>query len=730
MRKSQFLGIGLVLVAACASVTESAQTLQNAVLFVTQVPIAPDFATIGSVFANHHATMETVGRGGDLYIRYGDGSLKNLTRAAGFGVESGFQGANSIAVRDPSVHWDGKKALFSMVVGAPTQQYQVLEFRWQIYEISNFDKNQTPVITKIANQPNYNNITPVYGTDDRIIFTSDRPRDNSSHLYPQRDEYESTPVVTGLWSLNATSSDLKLLNHAPSGNFSPSIDSFGRIIFTQWDHLKRDQQADADKYNNGQSGTFNYASEAANAAKLASRAEIFPEPRVDQEVAGTNLNKHDFNQFFPWMILENGTEGETLNHAGRHELLSGDQRGYIEPSLTDDPALETFYKDNTLSQNKNYLENLLQMREDPNAAGFYVGTNALEFGTHASGQLVRLKGAPSVPVTQMTIQNITHPSTAAPRPDNAAVNPEQSGLYRDPLPLFGGKLVAVHTSETRADKTGNSLTASRYEFRLTALKTNLSGVYVPDLLLTSGIKKTLEFWSPDVKVTYNGNLWELQPVEVRPRVRPARLTQALPSLETSVFQKAGVNETAFRNYLKANNLGLAVVRNATTRDVADRQQPFNLRVPGGVESKTGAGKVYDVSNLQLLQADLIRGYGGTSAPQAGRRVLAQLLHDSKAVTNNSSFANFTPSTSSATISSDGSIAVFIPARRAMTWQLNSPNNTPVVRERYWLTYQPGEIRVCTSCHGLNDKDQAGNSEPQNEPKALFELLQKWKIANP
>jgi hypothetical protein len=730
MKKSQFWGLGLVLAVACASVTESAQNLQNAILFVTQVPIAPDFATIGSVFANHHAGMEQVGRGGDLYIRYSDGSLKNLTQAAGFGVASGFQGAKAIAVRDPSVHWNGKKALFSMVIGAPNQQYQVLEFKWQMYEVSNLEKNQTPIVTKIPNQPNYNNITPIYGTDDRIIFTSDRPRDNSSHLYPQRDEYESTPVVTGLWSLDSTSGNLALLNHAPSGNFSPSIDSFGRVIFTQWDHLKRDQQADADKFAGGENGTFNYASEAVNAQRLQSRAEIFPEPRVDQEINGTNLNKHDFNQFFPWMMLEDGTEGETLNHAGRHELMSGDQRGYIEPSLTDDPALETFYKDNSLSQNKNYLENMLQLREDPNAAGYYFGTNALEFGTHASGQIVRLKAAPTVKVAQMTIDNITHPSTAAPRPDNAATNPNQSGLYRDPLPLFGGKLVAAHTAETRADKTGNSLTASRYSFRLTSLKVGAGGVYVPDSPLTSGIKKTLEFWSPDVKVTFSGNLWELQPVEVRPRVRPARLTQPLPSLETSVFQKAGVSETAFRNYLKANNLALAVIRNATTRDVADRQQPYNLRVPNGVETKSGSGKVYDVSRLQLLQADLIRGYGGTTNPQAGRRVLPQLLNDSKAVSSNSSFTNFTPSTSSASLSSDGSVAAFIPARRAMTWQLNSPSNVPVVRERYWITFQPGEIRVCTSCHGLNDKDQSGNGEPQNEPKALLELLQKWKVANP
>ena len=39
------------------------------------------------------------------------------------------------------------------------------------------------------------------------------------------------------------------------------------------------------------------------------------------------------------------------------------------------------------------------------------------------------------------------------------------------------------------------------------------------------------------------------------------------------------------------------------------------------------------------------------------------------------------------------MAAFVPARRAMTWQLTDPAGAPVVRERYWLTFQPGEIRT-------------------------------------
>lgn len=68
--------------------------------------------------------MQSVARGGDLWIRYPDGSLKNLTALAGYGSTNpdGFQDDNAIAVRDPSVHWGGDKAIFSMVIGAPEIQ--------------------------------------------------------------------------------------------------------------------------------------------------------------------------------------------------------------------------------------------------------------------------------------------------------------------------------------------------------------------------------------------------------------------------------------------------------------------------------------------------------------------------------------------------------------------------------------------------------------------------------
>ena len=180
----------------------AATNLNNPILFVTQFPIAADFTTIGSTFGNHSGEISVTGRGGDLYILYPDETLRNLTQEAGFGV-TGFQGAGSIAVRDPAVHWSATKALFSMVIGAPPEIFGERNYFWQIYEVTGIGQGQTAVITQLASQPvNYNNITPIYGSDDSIIFTSDMPRTKNRFNYPQKDEYESAPTNTGLWKLN------------------------------------------------------------------------------------------------------------------------------------------------------------------------------------------------------------------------------------------------------------------------------------------------------------------------------------------------------------------------------------------------------------------------------------------------------------------------------------------------------------------------------------------------
>jgi Hydrazine synthase alpha subunit middle domain len=695
-----------------------ATSVQNPVLFVTQVPNSGDFTTIASTFGNHSGQIDSVPRGGDLWIRYPDGSMKNLTRAAGFGSD-GMQGDNAIAVRDPAVHWSGTKALFSMVVGAP-RQFQWNPYVWQIYEITGLGKNDTPVITKIARQPaTFNNITPIYGTDDRILFTSDRPRDGAPHLYPQLDEYEEAPTVSGLWRLDPASGDLHLLNHSPSGVFTPSIDSFGRVVFTRWDHLQRDQQADADAEEEGAYGTFDYADETAGAAKLNQRVEVFPEPRSSRTdlLAGTNLEGNNVNHFFPWEINEDGTAEETLNHIGRHELHS-----YFNRSINDDASLVEFNDEGSGRMNHNDVTNFFQMREDPTHPGRYFGTDAPEFQTHASGQIVSLDAEPTRPADQIQVSFLTARSTRDV--PEAVAEPDHSGHYRDPLPLSDGTLLAVHTNEKGADRNDGtrSQPRSRYDFRIKTLERQPNGTYVAGAPLTPGIQTTVSWFDPDVLATYTGVLWELSPVEVRARPRPVARTARIEEPEAKIFREEGVDPDRFRNDLKARNLAVVVSRDVTVRDIADKQQPYNLRVASAANAPaTNAnGKIYDVALLQFFQGDLIRGIGGIDSPRAGRRVLARAMHDPAAKNPAAPIAG------SVKVAADGSAAAFVPARRAMSWQTTDAQGTPVVRERYWLTFQPGEVRVCHSCHGVNSRDQLGRTPPQNAPEALRALLKAWK----
>lgn len=352
-------------------------------------------------------------------------------------------------------------------------------------------------------------------------------------------------------------------------------------------------------------------------------------------------------------------------------------------------------------------------------AGRYFAVEAPEFGTHASGGIFRVDAPPSLPADQMVITYINHPDTHDFVGEGDPIPPGFSGHYRDPLPLSDGTLIAAHAFEAHyVDNLGTRANPDpNYDFRIKRVVQN--GQYFESgasLTGAGGLSRLVQFWDPDVEVTYDGPFWEMSPVEVRSRPQPPLVTEPiLPGPEAQIFAEESVDESALRAYLEDNDLALIVSRDVTTRDAADLQQPYNLRVPGGAQTTGAGGTIYDVRYLQIFQGDQIRGYTG----EDGRRVLARPMHD---VENPPT----TGEAGSVTLGQDGSMAAFVPAQRALSWQLTSPTDEPVVRERYWLTFQPGEIRVCASCHGLNSEDQAGSLVPTNPPEALRTLLQFWQ----
>ncbi len=716
--------VGVAFVAAIAACNDDGNGNNNgspfdgpAILFVTQVP-AGGYGTVVGPFDNHEPVMKGTPRGGGLMMRYPDGRLRNLTQEAGFG-EVGQQGANAIAVREPTVHWDGDKALFSMVIGAPKEKYEVDTFYWQIYEVSGLTSDPPCQIRKIKNQPDhYNNVSPFYASDDRILFTSDRPRDGSAHLYPQLDEYESGPTITGIWALDEDANSLTLLEHTPSGVFYPFVDSFGRILFTRWDHLQRDQQADttdrATQYE-----PFTWASEDANASTTSTVAgqEVFPEVRTKNDPEyNPALTEHGFNHFFPWELNQDGTGEETLNHVGRHEFGGSYAEGVFigDSSLTNAVYPELRANTNMLQSNAG----LFQMKEDPNTPGRFYTTFAPEFTTGTAGYIMRFDGAPDMNPTDMALTLVT-PAFHEGKPT------ENAGFLRDATPLSNGKLIAVHTDGDDVIMNNGSDTSPdwTYKFRLRELDQN-GATYKAGTFLTDGIQADVTWWTPDQSAHWSGTLWELSPVEIRKRDRPPVPTEDIEAPEQGIFDSLGLKTDRLRDWLKQNELALVISRNVTQRDRADRLQPYNLRVPGGVTSDTGSGKVYDVTHMQFFQADQIRGYGKPSDPSpVGRRPLARPMHA----------ANSSPAADgiagAVRVGTDGSMAAFVPARRAMSWQLIN-STEPVVRERNWVSFQSGEIRVCAVCHGINKVSQTMQPKPENAPNALKDLLTDWIAQHP
>lgn len=688
--------------------------VSHPILFVTQVPIQQDMNGRLSAFANHLTSPDKVPRGGDLMLRYPDGSLRNLTHEAKFGMQ-GLQGAQAIAVREPSVHSSGEKALFSMLIGSPNRAQNQMSGRWQIYQVSGFARGAKLKISKLKNQDaRYNNVSPIYASDDSIIFTSDRPRTGEAHLYPQLDEYEATPAISGVWKMQPENGKLSLLTHTPSGAFNPLIDSFGRVLFTRWDHLQQDQLADRDRdaaHNKVALPfkSFNYLSEKSDAKMLDDRTEIFPESRVGSKSAYGVVNAFRNNFFTIWQINQDGTSEETLNHIGQHELAVG----YLTPSFAEDRNLSNRTLDK-IHANRFAIRReggLFHLREDPLESGSFFAVNARESGSFTTDTLVKIKGGATLNPEQMTVTAVTLPNKS----DNLS-----DGRYRNPLPLSDGRFIASHTSNHLPPEAEQSLNDLRLKF---LRRDSTTGFYTAGEPLTKGIQKTLSWWDGKKIQTYHGNLWELEAVEVRTSISAKQGAAVLEAPERAIFMEEKIDEAALRAWLTKRNLALIITRDQTSRDRADLQQPFNLQVAGGVKTLSKfmpGGKLYAISHFQILQAEQLRAY----PDRPGRRNLARPINNFDE--NNLTKLADAGVESAVLIAKDGSTAAFVPAGRALTWQTTDEKGNPVVRERNWLTFQAGEIRTCASCHGVNSLNQAGAPSPVNKALALRELLNRWK----
>lgn len=790
-------------------------------VFIAQTPNphgSSDIGTHTATFGNSTPGISAAPRGGSLMYLRRDGelvdlldeALKNGCDAGGDAIcnPSGVLEVNDdgllvdgYVARRPRIHWNADKLIFAMTRGAKDSQHGDIKPaapRWQLYEIEGLDPGDTPLLTRVANQPDYNNVDPVYGSDGYIFFISDQPVTGDAKHYPQLDEYESLPINTGLWRLDTNSGAIMLMDHSPSGDFGPEITPDGHVLFTRWDHLQQDQQS----IDNSVAGVitdredfweaYTYASEDQlgsadytlvsehTRARLqawvdggktdallhaaADGMEMYPETVrgnpfydwdgnegnpagvfVDKDgvehqivytIPATEFGQHNplrFNHFLPWQIRQDGLLCETYRHTGLHE-----NGGFIRRALRDDPKIADVQTTRVRIPDGFFLN---QVHEDTNTAREIVtGVVAPEFGTNKAGRILQFVDTQTANRPQLHENGDAVDYVFLTDPEN------DNRLYRDPLFLSDGRLVAAVSNPVAADDSGNTRHFGAFDFTLYVLEKSGDYYEPAQRVLADGVTREFDFWEENGGLPLNefsGRLWEIEMQEVVPRAEPG--VPALPSLEApelESFTAAGVDPAAFREFLENNALAAIVIRNATSRDEADTTQPFNLVVelPDGsqheqtvrTDFQTGSDRLYPITYLQMMRGDYLRGYlkfadldAGNFIADGGRRILPTPLQMNGKLAHNLDVAGPAP-VGAVPVAEDGSIAALVPAHRAMTWQTTDNDGDPVVRERYWLTFQPGEVRVCASCHGVNDKGQDGNGKPQNSPLALQRLLEQLK----
>lgn len=92
-----------------------------------------------------------------------------------------------------------------------------------------------------------------------------------------------------------------------------------------------------------------------------------------------------------------------------------------------------------------------------------------------------------------------------------------------------GSLIAAHTTTAAyAANLGNLANPqSSYAFRIRRLTVGGDGRVTPGTALTLGITRQIQFWSPDVMVTYNGPMWSSRRCRCAPgHARPWSATRA------------------------------------------------------------------------------------------------------------------------------------------------------------------------------------------------------------
>lgn len=204
----------LTLSAATLSAEEDAASLSlnpllraNPILFVTR-----------HQYTNEHGTEATMYQTGEVNTQCfkGGSALKILDVASGT-VATLLSSARGV-IRDPEVHFDGKKILFSL--------RRHIEDDYHIYEI-NIDGSN---VRQLTFAPRVSDIQPLYLPDDSIVFSSTR---DPKYIPCQRH------LMANLFKMNGDGSNIHQIGYNTQFEGRASLLPDGRILYTRWEYVDK-----------------------------------------------------------------------------------------------------------------------------------------------------------------------------------------------------------------------------------------------------------------------------------------------------------------------------------------------------------------------------------------------------------------------------------------------------------------------------------------------------------
>ena len=375
-------------------------------------------------------------RGGDLWIRYPDGTLQEPDRSRRLrGRERlpGRERASRCASR--RVHWSGTKALFSMVdrraaaavpVQSPTTGRSTRSAGSAPARRRSSPRSPNQPADVQQRQPRSTAPTTASSSPPTGRATAPRTSIRSSTSTRRR-----RPSPASGASIPATG-DLRLLDHAPSRR----LHAHRRQLRPRDLHALGPPAArPAGRRGRDRAAARTAPSTAPTSGRLRRRSR--PAPRSSPSRAPSaptcwparTWRATRFNQFFPWQMNQDGTELETLNHIGRHEL-----HRYFNRSINDDPNLREFIDDDRrAASTRTRSRQPAPDQARPDHPGRYYGIDAPEFYTHAAGQVMSLPGAARAsPATRSPSPTSRTASTVGYTGDGQPRRPTTRGHYREP----------------------------------------------------------------------------------------------------------------------------------------------------------------------------------------------------------------------------------------------------------------------------------------------------------